>query len=74
MEGMEDEYFEAIISPFPNKLCASTVKFWQSLIIYRAGINVTMMPSMKGPVRYNKMLEALTGHANQLINNAIMMK
>ncbi len=69
MEGMEDEYFEAIISPFPNKLCASTVKFWQSLIIYRAGINVTMMPSMKGPVRYN-----LTGHANQLINNAIMMK
>ncbi len=39
MEDMSDEQFADIISPFPNELCITTIKYWQNLVIYRAGFH-----------------------------------
>ncbi len=74
MDGMDDEYFVRVMQGFPNKLCSGSIKFWQNLALYRAGMVITCGKQMRSEEKYNKMMEAFQGHAMSLMNDSCMLK
>jgi hypothetical protein len=74
MDGMDEDYFETVIEGIPTNLAARTVKLWQNLALYRAGVFVSCHQKMDSNMINSKMLEVYQGHVQSIMNDPALSK
>lgn len=67
MDGMNEDYFQMVMEGIPANLAARTVKLWQNLALYRAGLFVSCHQKMDSNMINNKMLKVYQGHDNNIM-------
>lgn len=68
---MDDQLLKSLVIDLPRSLKAKSIKYWQNLMIYQAGMCIMGHKKMKNPEKYSKMVEAIKGKAEQIIDHPV---